>query len=332
MQMQDLTNYTVGGTVHVVVNNQIGFTTVPSKGRSATYATDLAKAIDAPIFHVNADSMEEVYLVFKAAGEYRQKFKHDVIVDLIGYRKMGHNELDQPSFTQPLMYKQVAKMTPVARLYEAELLENGHLSAEEIQEMKDIAKGLLEEAYAKSKTLTYRAEDWVTQEWAEIMEHDIADAVDTGIAVDRVRDLGLLITQLPQEAEFHRLVRKIFETRNRCVQEGRDIDWGTAEALAFGSLIQDGYKVRISGQDVERGTFSHRHAHVFYQDRDGCYIPLNNVAAAGPVRNFIASNSHLSEFAVLGYELGYAQASPNSLNIWEAQFGDFANGAQVIID
>jgi len=225
------------------------------------------------------------------------------------------------------MYKQVAKMTPVARLYEAELLENGHLSAEEIQEMKDIAKGLLEEAYAKSKTLTYRAEDWVTQEWAEIMEHDIADAVDTGIAVDRVRDLGLLITQLPQEAEFHRLVRKIFETRNRCVQEGRDIDWGTAEALAFGSLIQDGYKVRISGQDVERGTFSHRHAHVFYQDRDGCYIPLNNVAAAGPVRNFIASNSRLSEFAVLGYELGYAQASPNSLNIWEAQFGDFANGA-----
>lgn len=253
-------------------------------------------------------------------------------MDLIGYRKMGHNELDQPSFTQPLMYKQVAKMTPVARLYEAELIENGHLSPEEIQEMKDTAIGLLEEAYAKSKTLTYRAEDWVTQEWAEIMEHDIADAANTGIEVDRVRDLGLLITQLPQEAQFHRLVRKIFESRNKCVQEGKDIDWGTAEALAFGSLIQDGYKVRISGQDVERGTFSHRHAHVFYQDRDGCYIPLNNVAPDGPIRNFIASNSHLSEFAVLGYELGYAQANPNSLNIWEAQFGDFANGAQVIID
>lgn len=330
--MQDLTNYTVGGTVHVIVNNQIGFTTVPSKGRSATYASDLAKAVGAPIFHVNADAMEEVHMVFKAAGEYRQKYKHDVVIDLIGYLKMGHNELDQPSFTQPLMYQQVAKMTPVARLYEAELVEGGHLTAEEVAAMKEDAISQLEEAYAKSKTLTYKAEDWVTQEWAEIMEHDVKDAADTGLDTQRFRDLGSLITELPKDAEFHRLVKKIFEARTKSIEDGKDIDWGTAEALAFGSLIQDGYKVRVSGQDVERGTFSHRHAHVFYQDRDGSYIPLNNVVPQGAIRSFIASNSHLSEFAVLGYELGYAQANPNSLGIWEAQFGDFANGAQVIID
>tara|TARA_B110001450_G_scaffold253439_1_gene276885 strand:- start:657 stop:1283 length:627 start_codon:yes stop_codon:yes gene_type:complete len=164
------------------------------------------------------------------------------------------------------------------------------------------------------------------------MEHDVKDAADTGLDTQRFRDLGSLITELPKDAEFHRLVKKIFEARTKSIEDGKDIDWGTAEALAFGSLIQDGYKVRVSGQDVERGTFSHRHAHVFYQDRDGSYIPLNNVVPQGAVRSFIASNSHLSEFAVLGYELGYAQANPNSLGIWEAQFGDFANGAQVIID
>jgi len=245
--MQDLTNYTVGGTVHVIVNNQIGFTTVPSKGRSATYASDLAKAVGAPIFHVNADAMEEVHMVFKAAGEYRQKYKHDVVIDLIGYRKMGHNELDQPSFTQPLMYQQVAKMTPVARLYEAELVEGGHLTADEVAAMKEDAISQLEAAYAKSKTLTYKAEDWVTQEWAEIMEHDVKDAADTGLDAQRFRDLGSLITELPKDAEFHRLVKKIFEARTKSIQDGKDIDWGTAEALAFGSLIQDGYKVRVSG-------------------------------------------------------------------------------------
>lgn len=277
MQMQDLTNYTVGGTIHLIVNNQIGFTTVPSKGRSATYATDLAKAIGAPIFHVNANSMEEVHVVFKAAGEYRQKFRHDVVIDLIGYRKMGHNELDQPSFTQPLMYQQVAKMTPVARMYEKELLDGGHITQDEITALKEDAVSQLEAAYAKSKSLTYKAEDWVTEEWAEIMQHDVKDAINTGVEKKRLQDLGKLITELPKEADFHRLVKKIFEARVKSIQDGKDIDWGTAEALAFGSLIQDGYYVRVSGQDVERGTFSHRHAHVFYQDRDGSYIPLNNV-------------------------------------------------------
>jgi len=331
MQMQDLTNYTVGGTIHVIVNNQIGFTTTPNKGRSAVYATDLAKAINAPIFHVNADCLEDVHYAFYMAGLYRQEFKHDVVIDLIGYRKFGHNELDQPSFTQPFMYQQIAKMTPVARLFEEKLIADGTIDAKKLGNMKKLIRDEMESEYVKSKETKYKAEDWMTKEWASIKNIE-EDPEQTGLELSRLKDIGLRITALPEEAEFHRLVKKIFETRHKTIHEGKDIDWGTAEALAFASLIQDGFDVRISGQDVERGTFSHRHAHVFYQDRDGCYIPINNVVPQSAQRRFIASNSHLSEFAVLGYELGYSQANPNTLCLWEAQFGDFANGAQVIID
>ena len=199
--------------------------------------------------------------------------------------------------------------------------------------MKKFINDNLENSYAKSKNLEYKAEDWVTEEWAALKEiSDVKEQTISGIPLEKVRDLGNKITILPEQAQFHRLVKKIFETRHKTIQSGKDIDWGTAEALAFSSLIQDGFDVRISGQDVERGTFSHRHAHVFYQDRNGYYNPINNTVPEGPTRRFIASNSHLSEFAVLGYELGYAQANPNTLTLWEAQFGDFANGAQVIID
>ena len=233
------------------------------------------------------------------------------------------------------MYKQVAKMQPVAREYEAQLISEGVVTNEEIKGMKAKIAAELESAYGKSKTLEFEAEQWQSAEWVRAAEMGDDEAQRSGVPVDRLRDVGEKISVLPPDEggkTFHRLVRKIFEQRHKSITTGAGIDWGTAEALAFSTLIQDGFQVRISGQDVERGTFSHRHAHVFYQDTDGYYNPINNAVVTGATRKFIASNSHLSEFAVLGYELGYAQTHPNTLTLWEAQFGDFVNGAQIIID
>lgn len=225
------------------------------------------------------------------------------------------------------MYKQIAKMTPVHKIYEQKLIDEGTLTADEIKNMKQHINNILEESYQKSRTLQYQSEDWVSPQWAEIMNVDVKKQIMSGIPVEQVREIGKAISTLPKEDNFHRQVRKIFDARLTSIEKGKDIDWGTAEALAFSSLIKDGYKVRISGQDVERGTFSHRHAHVFYQDRDGYYSPISYTMPQGIMRSFIACNSHLSEFAVLGYELGYSMCNPNTLNLWEAQFGDFANGA-----
>ena len=223
-------------------------------------------------------------------------------------------------------------MTPVARLYEKFLIDNDHISQEWVDNKKAEIKEHLEDAYKASKTLTYEAEDWQVAEWSNIKQYDQGTAHKTGIEVPELKDVGVSISRLPEEKNFHRLVKKIFDQRVQTIETGEGIDWGTAESLAFATLIKDGYKVRISGQDVERGTFSHRHAHVFFQDTDGYYNPINETFKDPNARNFIASNSHLSEFAVMGYELGYAQTHPNCLTLWEAQFGDFANGAQVIID
>mmetsp|Transcript_28150 Transcript_28150/g.42587 ORF Transcript_28150/g.42587 Transcript_28150/m.42587 type:complete len:248 (+) Transcript_28150:1379-2122(+) len=247
MQMAELANYSVGGTVHVIANNQIGFTTTPLKGRSAMYSSDLAKAINAPIFHVNADSLEDVHQVFKAAAAFRQKFKQDVVIDLIGYRKYGHNELDQPSFTQPLMYKQVAKMTPVARIYEKQLLEEGVIDQAKVDEMLAFIRQRHEDGYAKSKDTIYEAEDWMTEEWEQLEKIDEEQQIYSGLPLNRLKDIGTKITTLPDDASFHRQVKKIFVQRAKTISSGKGIDWGTAEALAFASLIQDGNSVRISG-------------------------------------------------------------------------------------
>lgn len=331
LQMQSLANYNVGGTIHIVVNNQVGFTTNPSKARSGMYATDVAKAINAPIFHVNADSMEDVQRTFKFAAEFRQKFHRDVIIDLIGYRKFGHNELDQPSFTQPLMYKIVNKMTPVRDIYRKQLLEQG-IPEEALIKIETHCRTTMEEAYAKSKSLKFTKEEWHTEEWAKVRQVEFN--LDTGVKHDTLMKIGTDITVLPSDGAFHPQIVKIFKARETSIREGKGIDWGTSEALAFATLINDGYHVRLSGQDVERGTFSHRHAHVFYQDRDGHYCPIGQTVLTekDEGRNFIASSSHLSEYAVLGFEYGYAQTLPNTLTLWEAQFGDFANGAQIMID
>lgn len=331
MQMANLINYRVGGTIHVVVNNQIGFTTCPNKSRSGVYCSDLAKSVDAPIFHVNADSMDDVAKVFRIAAEYRQKFKNDVVIDLIGYRKHGHNELDQPSFTQPLMYKRVAQMKPVADKYEEQLISEGVIKPEEVAQLKGRIKAELERAYEASKDHKFKIEEWKSEEWEGIK--DVSKfGKDTGLKVPHLKQIGEKITILPDDWTFHPTVKRIYETRRKSIQEGKAIDWGTAEALAFATLIDEGFQVRVSGQDVERGTFSHRHAVVFDQEKDQSYIPIHSIYPSAQIQRFQICNSHLSEYAVLGYEYGYAQTLPNTLTIWEAQFGDFANGAQIIID
>ena len=333
LQMQSLKNYEVGGTVHVVINNQVGFTTTPDRQRSGNYCTDVAKTINAPVFHVNSQSMEDVMRVFKIAAEYRQTFHKDVVIDLVGYRKFGHNELDQPMFTQPLMYSVVKDILPVRDIYRQQLIDGG-IPAANLDKIDAAATSHLEECYKKSKNLEFQAEDWATKQWDAIRDPKrYGDQSDTGVPKAELTAIGKKISVLPAEEKFHPQLQKIFAARNKAIVDGKGIDWGTAEALAFASLINEGYHVRLSGQDVERGTFSHRHAHVHYQDKDGHYVPINNVAGGSDsVRQFIASNSHLAEYAVLGFEYGYAQTSPDSLVLWEAQFGDFANGAQTMID
>jgi 2-oxoglutarate dehydrogenase E1 component len=253
------------------------------------------------------------------------------VIDLIGYRKAGHNELDQPMFTQPLMYKRIAQMKPVSEKYEDQLVAEGVLTKEQGLKMRDHVKSELEKAYEASKTHKPTIEEWRSEEWEGIK--DVSRfGKDTGLTPQNFKQIGDKITILPDDWNFHPTVKRIYETRQKSIKEGKSIDWGTAEALAFASLIDEGFHVRISGQDVERGTFSHRHAVVFDQEKDQHYVPMNSIAPNAQISRFQVCNSHLSEYAVLGYEYGYAQSHPNTLTIWEAQFGDFSNGAQIVID
>lgn len=259
--MQELFNYSTGGTIHIVANNQIGFTTDPIKSRSSLYCTDIGKSIGAPIFHVNGDSIEDVARVCQIAAEYRQKFKQDVIIDIIGYRRYGHNELDQPSFTQPLMYKKIAKHPYVKDIYEKQLISEGVLTEQSKTQLEQDIKNTLEKAYVDSKSLKFKQEEWKSDQWEEIKKPEKYGQVkDTGIDIKILRDIGLKISTLPETFEFHPMIKKIYEHRVKTIQEGHGIDFGTAEALAFATLLTEGNHVRISGQDVERGTFSHRHS------------------------------------------------------------------------
>ena len=332
MQMNDLYSYSTGGTIHLVVNNQIGFTTTPMDARSGTYCTELAKAIDAPILHVNADDVLSVIKCCKMAAEYRQKFQKDIVIDIIGYRQFGHNELDQPSFTQPLMYERINKMENVLAKYEKQLLESGILTPEIQKQTKDRIWENMTDKYNIARQQEADKADWVTSEWDTIqVPTDLNDFRNTGLDVDRLKSIGKQICTIPQDFKAHRMVRKIYDTRLKSIEDGQGIDWGTAEALAFATLIDEDFHVRISGQDVERGTFSHRHAVIHHQEADEEYVPLKKFYE-GRGRKFRACNSHLSENAVLGFEYGYSIVNPNSLTIWEAQFGDFYNGAQAVVD
>eukprot|EP00743_Colponemidia_sp_Colp-15_P001287 GILK01001410.1.p1 GENE.GILK01001410.1~~GILK01001410.1.p1 ORF type:complete len:1010 (+),score=194.22 GILK01001410.1:51-3080(+) len=331
MQMSDLYDYTTGGTIHVVVNNQIGFTTTPIEARSGLYCTEVAKSVNAPIFHVNADKPEAVDFVCRLAVEYRQKFQKDVVIDIIGYRRNGHNEADQPAFTQPLMYQLIAAQPPVLKLYGEKLVKEGVLTEEEVKSISQRVMHRFEEAWESSKTYKMTVKEWLSSRWQGFKSPaQLARIHDTGMNLDVLKSLGTSISTIPADFTPHRMIAKIYNDRLTSIQTGKLIDFATGEGLAMGSLLLENNHVRLSGQDVERGTFSHRHAVIHDQVNARKYVALKHLSQNQA--DFIVCNSNLSEFGVLGFELGYSLANPNSLVIWEAQFGDFANGAQVIID
>ncbi|CAG8437372.1 3443_t:CDS:2 [Ambispora gerdemannii] len=336
MGFHDLPNYTTGGTVHIIVNNQIGFTTDPRFSRSTPYCSDIAKMVSAPIFHVNADDVEAVNFVCQVAAEWRQKFKKDVIVDLVGYRKHGHNEVDQPSFTHPRMYKQIGKQTPILEKYIQALLKDGTFTEEEIKNHKKWIWDTLEDSYAKSKDYKPTSREWLSSSWHGFKSpKEIAELTmpvyPTGAATESLKHVGQMISSYPKNFNVHPALGRILKARDKSITEGQNIDWATAEGLAFGSLLLEHKHVRLSGQDVERGTFSQRHAVLHDQVTEYQYVPLNDLGV-GQAAHFTVCNSSLSEYGILGFELGYSLVNPNSLVLWEAQFGDFANNAQCIID
>jgi 2-oxoglutarate dehydrogenase E1 component len=329
LQFANLHNYNCGGTIHIVVNNQIGFTTVPRDSRPGLYCTEIAKSIGAPIFHVNGEDPDSVIKSCKIAAEYRQKFGRDIVIDLIGYRLYGHNEMDQPAFTQPLMYKKVHSMRRVYDKITEKYLAEGIVKKEEVEaKAAEIKKGF-NEALAKAKNLKFSWDEWKPRV-SNRMPLPFEGLKNTGIKADKLRAISDKLNFIPKDFAAHPLVRKVYEQRHKTVKDGVGIDWATGEALAWATLLEEGHNVRISGQDVQRGTFSHRHSYLHSQEKDEIYIPLRHVAEKQG--KFVASNSSLSELAVLGFEVGYSYADPNNLVMWEGQFGDFANGAQLIID
>lgn len=332
LELSDLRDYTTGGTIHIVVNNQIGFTTDPREARSSPYPTDVAKTVGIPIFHVNGDCPESVVKVCKIAMEYRQRFQKDVVIDLFCYRRHGHNELDQPMFTQPHMYKLIKQHDTPMTTYGKQLIREGVITEKEFDELKSSVNGMLQEKFEESKGWRPSAKDWLSSHWKGMKsEAQTSQLQNTGVDINTLRQIGLRHAQVPEGFKMHSILRKQFTDRRKSIEMGEGILWATGEALAFGSLLLEGYAVRLSGQDCERGTFSQRHAVLHNQDEEGIYIPLNDLQM-GEQAHFQVCNSNLSEMAVLGFETGYSLESPMSLVMWEAQFGDFANGAQVIID
>lgn len=333
LHLSALPNYTTGGTIHIVINNQVAFTTDPRSGRSSQYCTDVAKALDAPIFHVNGDDVEAVVHAFELAAEWRQAFHSDVVVDLVCYRRFGHNEIDEPSFTQPQMYKVIRNHPSTLQIYQKKLLELGEVTQDDIDKIHKKITSILNEEFLASKDYVPKRRDWLSAYWSGFKSPEQLSRIrNTGVKPEILKNVGKAITVLPENFTPHRAVKKIYEQRAQMVETGEGIDWGFAEALAFATLVVEGNHVRLSGQDVERGTFSHRHAVLHDQETGQIYCPLDHVIMNQNEEMFTVSNSSLSEFGVLGFEVGYSMENPNSLVIWEAQFGDFANGAQVIFD
>lgn len=332
MGLSDLHDYTTGGTVHIVVNNQIGFTTDPRSSRSSPYCTDVAKAIQAPIFHVNGDDVEAVARVCKLAALWRQRFHRDVVIDIVCYRKHGHNELDQPMFTQPQMYLAIQKQKSVFKKYSDELIAQGVATEESVKALSDEVMAKLASKLAESRTYKPKKTDWLSSNWSGLLPPNVeAKTLATGVEAETLKKVGSAISTMPEWLTPHRMVAKIYKARSEMVSTGQGVDWALAEQLAWGTLLNEGNHVRISGQDVERGTFSHRHAVIHDQkDFPKKFVPLRNIDPNQAA--FTAVNSSLSEFAVLGFELGFSLENPRSLVMWEAQFGDFVNTAQCMID
>ena len=336
MGMAALPSYQTGGTIHIIVNNQIGFTTDPRFARSTPYCSDIAKFVDAPVFHVNGDDAEALNFVSTLAADWRAEWKKDVVIDIVCYRKQGHNETDQPSFTQPLMYKRIGEQPNVLDKYVKQLLDAKTFTKEDIDEHKKWVWGMLEESFEKSKHYEATSKEWLTSAWdgfksPKELATEVLPHLPTAVDAETLKHIGRVIGQGPDDKfNVHRNLKRILSNRTKTVEEGKNIDMSTAEALAFGTLCLEGHHVRVSGQDVERGTFSQRHAVLHDQESEATYTPLQHLSK--DQSSFVISNSSLSEFGTLGFEYGYSLSSPTALVIWEAQFGDFANNAQCIID
>ncbi|AIL32243.1 2-oxoglutarate dehydrogenase E1 component [Basilea psittacipulmonis] len=327
--------YGTGGTVHIVINNQIGFTTSdPRDARSTLYCTDIVKMIEAPVFHVNADDPEAVIFVSKLALEYRMKFKHDVVIDIVCFRKLGHNEQDTPALTQPLMYKAIGKHPGTRQVYADKLVAQGVLAKDEPEKMVQAYRDLMENGQQTVEPVLTGQSSAHAINWDQYRKGKLTDKVDTAIPKAELQRLSERITTIPDTFTPHKLVEKLLADRAAMGRGEMNLDWGMGEHLAYASLVASGYDVRITGEDCGRGTFTHRHAVLHDQNRerwdDGTYVPLQHVSEKQG--KFLVIDSVLSEEAVLGFEYGYASNQPNTLTIWEAQFGDFANGAQVVID
>jgi len=331
--LSGLRGHRTGGSVHFIVNNQIGFTTNPRYSRSSPYPSDVAKMIEAPIFHVNGDDPEAVVFAAKIATEFRQKFQKPVVIDMFCYRRHGHNEGDEPSFTQPLMYKAIAAHPTTLEIYGNKLVAEGVLTAGEVDKMKADFRSRLDAELEAA--LGYRANkaDWLDGRWAGFKtagDTDDPRRGKTGVDIATLKEIGQKITALPPQFHLHKTLNRFLENRHKAIETGAGIDWSTGEALAFCSLLLEGRRVRLSGQDSERGTFSQRHSVLIDQETENRYTPFNNLG--DKQARFEVINSMLSEEAVLGFEYGYSLSEPNALTMWEAQFGDFANGAQVLFD
>lgn len=331
LNMMNLDGYTVGGTFHIVINNQIGFTTLPSESRSTLYATDLAKGFQVPIFHVNGDDPEATYRVTKLALEYRQKFKKDVIIDLICYRRLGHNETDEPTFTQPQMYDIIKKHPKTINIYEEKLLKRGDITPEEIQFIKDGILQGLETSFQQAKEKDTRITvDTLGGVWSRYTKEPLDSDVHTELLQQQLGGIVKAVTTLPEGFTANPKHIKVLEDRKKMGAGELPIDWGFAESLSFGSILENGFPIRLGGQDAQRGTFSHRHATLSDIVNGKKLTLLNHISDKQAKIDIV--NSSLSEYSCLGFEYGYSLADPNSLVMWEAQFGDFANNAQVIFD
>ncbi len=331
LEMSQLRGYRIGGTVHIIINNQIGFTTSPAYARSSPYPSDVARGVQCPVFHVNGDDPVAVVQVAKLAAEFRQRFKKDVVIDLWCYRRHGHNESDEPSFTQPLMYKRIAQHPTVRQIYANRLEQEGVIRPGEAQAMLDACFAELEAAFEASLNFQSNVVDWLEGAWKGLSPApETYTRGSTAVEVERLRELGIKMTEVPEGFDLHPRLKRILGQRRKAVVEGTGIDWATAEQLAFASLLVEGFPVRLSGEDVGRGTFSQRHAILVDQTSEERYIPLAHLAPdQAPVE---IVDSMLSEEGILGFEYGYSLADPHCLVLWEAQFGDFANGAQVYFD
>ena len=328
--MSGLKGHNTGGTIHIIVNNQIGFTTSPRFARSSPYPSDLGKVVESPILHCNGDDPEAVVHCAKIAIEFRQKFNKDVVIDVICYRRFGHNEGDEPSFTQPLMYEKIKSHPSTLKVYGKKLIDEKTISEQEFNaQIKDF-KNLLDEQYKSAKNYQPKLK-WFEGTWSRYKPEKGKDRRgNSGVNSEKLRIISEKINKIPAEINIHKTIKKILELRRQSVESGQGIDWSSAESLAFASLLEEGYPVRLVGQDSGRGTFSQRHSVLRNQTDNSRYVPLNNISKNQ--KNFEIVDSFLSELAVLGFEYGYSMVEPNTLTLWEAQFGDFANGAQVVID